>query len=96
MRSGDLRSVELSTAMNREAMEKRQAILLMGAIDMDHVVAAAEAIQREHATGGASLPLLRALETAVAVCYWRPFSQSNRGVGHLGDKMHTTRLCTRI
>jgi hypothetical protein len=52
---------------------------------MDHVVAAAEAIQREHASGNPDLSLLRALETAVAVCYWRPFSQSNK-VGHLHDK----------
>ena len=68
--------------MNREALEARQTMLLLGAIDMDHVIAAAEAIQREHESGAPNLSLLRALETAVVVCYWRPFSQSNT-LGHL-------------
>ena len=85
MTSGSLRSVELSTAMNRAAMQRRQNILLLGASDMDQVIAAAEAIQREHRAGAPNLSLLRVMETAVVVCYWRPFSQSNT-VGHLGKK----------
>jgi hypothetical protein len=34
--------------MNREAIERRRNILLLGASDMDQVIAAAEAIEREH------------------------------------------------
>ena len=68
--------------MNRKAAEARKTILLLGAIDMDHVIAAAEAVQREHQSGVPNLSLLRALETAVVVCYWRPFAQSNT-LGHL-------------
>ena len=70
--------------MNREAIERRRNILLLGASDMDQVIAAAESIQREHRSTTQDLELIRALETAVVVCYWRPFSQSNT-VGHLRE-----------
>lgn len=68
----------------RKAEAKRKDILLLGAIDMEQVIEAAQAIQREHQTSEPNLQLIRALETAVVVCYWRPFSQSNT-VGHLRD-----------
>jgi hypothetical protein len=71
--------------MKREAVEARQKILLLGASDMDHVIAAAEAIQHEHSSDNPDLSLIRGLETAVVVCYWRPFSESNT-VGHLSKK----------
>ena len=51
---------------------------------MEQVIQAAEAIRREHDAEEPNLQLIRALETAVVVCYWRPFSYSNT-VGHLLD-----------
>jgi hypothetical protein len=50
---------------------------------MEQAVEAARAIQheadREAAGEEPNVELLRALETAVAVCYWRPFTQSSIG-----------------
>jgi hypothetical protein len=50
---------------------------------MEQAVEAARAIQREADREAAgeepNVELLRALETAVAVCYWRPFTQSSIG-----------------
>jgi hypothetical protein len=60
-------------------------ILLLGAIDMDQTAEAAHAIVVAHRSGNPNLQLIRALETAVVVCYWRPFSQSN-SMGHLRPK----------
>lgn len=51
--------------------------------DMQQVVAAAEALVDEHADGYGHLG--RALETALVVCYARPFSKDN-AVGSLGHK----------
>ena len=51
---------------------------------MEHVFAAATAIQREESAAIPDLALIRALETALVVCYWRPFSRSNTA-GHLRD-----------
>jgi hypothetical protein len=71
--------------MNSDALERRMTILLLGADDMDQTAEAAHAIDREHRWGNPNLQLIRALETAVVVCYWRPFSQSN-SMGHLRAK----------
>jgi hypothetical protein len=71
--------------MNPDALERRMTILLLGADDMDQTAEAAHAIDREHRSGNPNLQLIRALETAVVVCYWRPFSQSN-SMGHLRAK----------
>ena len=70
--------------MDRDAAERRKTMLLLGATDMQQVIEAAVAIQDEHRSATPRLELLRALETAVAVCYWRPFSQNNT-IGHLRD-----------
>jgi hypothetical protein len=67
--------------MNREAVERRLMMLLLGAADMDQAVEAA-AILREHESADENLQLVRALETALIVCYWRPFSQA-LWMGHL-------------
>jgi hypothetical protein len=71
--------------MNKEGARKRMNVLLLGAIDMEQVMAAVEAIQDEERSDNPYPPLLDALETAAVVCYWRPFSQSNT-VGHLSEK----------
>jgi hypothetical protein len=68
--------------MNREALEARKEILLLGAFDMDQVAEAVHAIDEQLRSGNPNLQLIRALETALVVCYWRPFSQSN-SKGHL-------------
>lgn len=52
-------------------------MLLFGALDMQRVLAAADAIRRERATNAPNETLIEALQTAVVVCYWRPFSRSN-------------------
>jgi hypothetical protein len=59
-------------------LEEQVQILILAANDMDEVIAACDALEQEEPThlGGA-------LETAIAVCYARPFSSSN-AVGHLG------------
>ena len=70
--------------MTSTALARRKHILLLGAIDMEHVIAAATAIEREENAAIPDHALIRALETALVVCYWRPFSSSNRA-GHLRD-----------
>ena len=75
--------------MDLEAIELRMMILLLGASDMYQVEEAGAAILDELDKGEATnLMLARALETALYVCYWRPFSQSNT-LGHLvrGDAL---------
>jgi hypothetical protein len=67
------------------AQQNRKQILLMGAIDMGHVIAAAKALQREHASETPDEPLIRALETGMVVSYWRPFSPRN-SAGRLREK----------
>jgi hypothetical protein len=67
------------------AAAKRMYILLLGASDMEQVIAAVAAIQREEASSNPDLELVDALETAAVVCYWRPFSQRNT-VGNLRKK----------
>jgi hypothetical protein len=49
--------------------------------DMNQVAAAANALHNERLNGD----LCRALETAIAVCYARPYGSSNK-VGGLGDE----------
>ena len=71
--------------MSRDGLQARKTILLLGAIDMGQVIEAAEAIQRENQSSTPNLELIRALETAVGVCFWRPFSQRNSG-GRLRNK----------
>jgi hypothetical protein len=67
------------------AAAKRMYVLLLGASDMEQVIAAVEAIKREEGSANPDLRLVDALETAAVVCYWRPFSQRNT-VGNLGKK----------
>jgi hypothetical protein len=66
-----------------EVQEQRIRVLLLAAIDMEQVIEAARAIQREaerEASGGEpNHQLVRALEAALAVCYWRPFTNSSVG-----------------
>jgi hypothetical protein len=52
-------------------------MLILASFDMDRVMAAAEAIRRERESATPDETLIEALETAVVVCYWRPFSKSN-------------------
>jgi hypothetical protein len=67
----------------RDRLTKRQRVLLLAASDMEQTIEAARAIQREgeqDATGQEpNVELVRALETAIAVCYWRPFTNSSIG-----------------
>jgi hypothetical protein len=62
----------------------RKTILLLAAVDMEQVVSSCRAYQREQDAIEPDLQLLRALETAIVVCYWRPFSKSN-SMGCLTD-----------
>jgi hypothetical protein len=55
--------------------KKRQQVLLLAAWDMQQAEAAARALQAETE----NLPLMRALETAMAVCYVRAFTPSTLG-----------------
>jgi hypothetical protein len=68
-----------------EAQEKRIRVLLLAAIDMEQAKEAARAIEREGEREAAgkepNVQLVRALEAALAVCYWRPFT--NNSVGRL-------------
>jgi hypothetical protein len=54
---------------------------------MEQAVEAALGIEREHerdASGEESnVQFVRALETAIAVCYWRPFTSSSSSIGSL-------------
>ena len=71
--------------MKSKNIAKREQMLLFGATDMQRAVAAAEAIQREYESTTPVIPLIEALQTALVVCYWRPFSQKNTA-GHLTDR----------
>jgi len=55
--------------------KKLQQVLLLAAWDMQQAEAAARALEAETE----SLPLMRALETAMAVCYIRAFTPSTLG-----------------
>jgi hypothetical protein len=58
-------------------LSDRKTILLLAASDMEQVIEACRAIEREHLSRAPNGQLIDALETAVAVCYWRPFSKRN-------------------
>ena len=66
---------------DQNRLENRSRVLQLAAIDMEQTIEAARAIEREikmQAQGqGQSWQFTRALETAVAVCYWRPFTRSS-------------------
>jgi hypothetical protein len=70
-----------NAAAERERLLQQVARLRFGAADMDQAAAAAEALLAERHNGS----LCRALETAIAVCYARPFSESNR-IGSVGNR----------
>jgi hypothetical protein len=53
-------------------LEKLKTALLLAAFDMDQAAAAARALRSE----AHDVPLMHALESAIAVCYSRAFSQS--------------------
>lgn len=67
------------TERNRLTNEIRR--LRLAESDMNQAAAAAQALRTEHLNGD----LCRALETAIAVCYARPYGSSNK-VGVLGDE----------
>jgi hypothetical protein len=56
----------------RNRLAKLQEALLLAGSDMDQATAAARALQSE-----TEYLLARALETAIAVCYMRAFTQSS-------------------
>lgn len=56
----------------RNRLAKLQNVLLLAASDMAQAAAAARALEVEE-----EYQLARALETAIAVCYMRPFTQSS-------------------
>jgi hypothetical protein len=58
------------------AKKKRGLSLLLAASDMEQAAAAAEAAEAL-AAKIENIPLIRALHTAVAVCYWRPFTSGS-------------------
>jgi hypothetical protein len=60
-------------------LDQRKRVLLLAVGDMDQVIEAAQAIQRTEERDPENMELVRALETAVAVCYWRPFTNSSIG-----------------
>lgn len=61
-------------------------LLLLGGSDMEQVIEASAAILDQHDAGTAmNMQLVRALETGLVVCYWRPFSQAN-SMGCLREK----------
>ena len=57
---------------DRNRLSKLQAALLLAASDFDQAAAAARALDAEEE----DLAMMRALETAIAVCYSRAFTQS--------------------
>jgi hypothetical protein len=59
-------------ASERNRLLKLQRVLLLAASDMEQAAAAARALEKE--TDGT---LSRALETAMAICYMRPFTKSS-------------------
>jgi hypothetical protein len=56
-----------------EGLQKKRLTLYLAASDMDQAAAAAEALDKE----GDNVNLMRALETAIATCYARPFTDSS-------------------
>jgi hypothetical protein len=54
-------------------LRKLQTVLLLGASDMEQAAAAARALEAETE----DMALMRALETAIAVCYMRAFTTSS-------------------
>ncbi|HYT68926.1 MAG TPA: hypothetical protein VEL51_21055 [Vicinamibacterales bacterium] len=56
-----------------EHLERQIQVLVLAAHDMEEVIAACDALDREEAPS----PLRDALATAIAVCYARPFSARN-------------------
>ena len=76
-------SVPPSESDSPELRAKRKRVLLLAAIDMEQTIEAARAIERESDRVAAgeepNAELVRALETALAVCYWRPFTKSSIG-----------------
>jgi hypothetical protein len=58
---------------DRNRLLKRQRALLLAAADMDQAMAAAQALEAE----SHEVALMRALETAVVVCYARAFTTSS-------------------
>jgi Recombinase len=63
--------VGAASEINRPIKEIRAVAL--AASDMRQAAAAAEALANEHQ----NVHVMRALETAVVVCYWRPFASGN-------------------
>jgi hypothetical protein len=59
----------------RNKLKKRQTALLLAASDMEQTVAAAHALAAEQ-----EKDLARALETAIVVCYMRPFAGGDLGL----------------
>lgn len=62
--------------------ENREKILLVAATDMEQVIAASQALI---ADSGGDHQFRRALETAMVICYARPFAEA-RGFGQLKGK----------
>ncbi len=58
-------------AAKRQGLEKKRLSLHLAASDMDQAAAAAEALAAETQ----DVNLMRALETAIAACYGRPFTE---------------------
>ncbi len=58
---------------NRERRLRHVRRFVLAASDMRQAAAAAEYLRSEHLNGD----LCRALETAICVCYARPFSETN-------------------
>jgi hypothetical protein len=62
----------------REGLTRRQQAVLLARNDMEQAAAAARALEQEE-----DMNLARALETAIAVCYMRPFT---KGGGKVPDR----------
>ena len=76
-------SVPPSESDSPELRSRRKRVLLLAATDMEQTIEAARAIERESDRVAAgeepNAELVHALETALAVCYWRPFTNSSIG-----------------
>jgi hypothetical protein len=59
----------------RDRLSKLQTALILAAQDMDQAAAAARALKAE----SKDVALMRALETAIVVCYMRAFTKSSLG-----------------
>jgi hypothetical protein len=66
-------SVDVRAMSLIEHLEGQIQVLVLAAHDMQEVIAACDALDREEEPG----PLSDALATAIAVCYARPFSARN-------------------